>query len=290
MSGVYVFRWWRHDDDGASRRARAAARRRTRGHAAPHSGRSRWVRHGSNHGAARTGRSPGPRPVPVHRCRTRRQHPGALLPRRHGRVAVSTATPPRVRASAREAFEHTLSYFRVRTSANRPATFLLDEVLELRTFESFPGLRHVLRELLQALAESGNRFVLTSRYVARAHRLLARRIGPLRGHSSAGALTERSHRDAAADGRSGRRGSRVPQPNHSGAGRWPRGLRARNQRSHRRRQRPRRRSHLCAHRPADLGRRAHRMVRLSLRDFACIARAATARSKPFWKSSPRKNR
>ena len=45
-------------------------------------------------------------------------------------------------------------------------------MLELRTFESFPGLRHVLRELLHAIAESGNRFVLTSRYVARAHRLL----------------------------------------------------------------------------------------------------------------------
>jgi len=53
-----------------------------------------------------------------------------------------------------------------------PATFLLDEVLELRTFESFPGLRHVLRDLFDALATSNNRFVLTSRYVARAHKLL----------------------------------------------------------------------------------------------------------------------
>ena len=33
-----------------------------------------------------------------------------------------------------------------------PCTFLLDEVLELRTFESFPGLRHVLRDLLEGLA------------------------------------------------------------------------------------------------------------------------------------------
>ena len=32
-----------------------------------------------------------------------------------------------------------------------PATFLLDEFLELRTFESFPGLRSVLRDLLTAL-------------------------------------------------------------------------------------------------------------------------------------------
>jgi hypothetical protein len=76
-------------------------------------------------------------------------------------------------ASARAAFERTLALLaRGRASGDRPATFLLDEVLELRTFESFPGLRHVLRETLQALAESGNRFVLTSRYVARAHRLL----------------------------------------------------------------------------------------------------------------------
>ncbi|MDP1570231.1 MAG: hypothetical protein Q8L86_09525 [Vicinamibacterales bacterium] len=76
-------------------------------------------------------------------------------------------------ASARDAFDQTLAFLaRVRATGDRPAVFLLDEVLELRTFESFPGLRHVLRELLQALAESGNRFVLTSRYVARAHRLL----------------------------------------------------------------------------------------------------------------------
>jgi hypothetical protein len=80
-----------------------------------------------------------------------------------------TADPPR---SARDAFDHTLSYFTRARATDRPATFLLDEVLELRTFESFPGLRHVLRELLQSLSESDNRFVLTSRYVARAHRLL----------------------------------------------------------------------------------------------------------------------
>jgi hypothetical protein len=73
--------------------------------------------------------------------------------------------------SAREAFDRTLRLL-TRTVGDWPATFLLDEILELRTFESFPGLRHVLRELLDALSASGNRFVLTSRYVARAHRLL----------------------------------------------------------------------------------------------------------------------
>ena len=84
--------------------------------------------------------------------------------------------PPGVPAdgptSAREAFDHTLAYLTRARAGDKPATFLLDEVLELRTFESFPGLRHVLRDLMQALAEAGNRFVLTSRYVVRAHRLL----------------------------------------------------------------------------------------------------------------------
>jgi hypothetical protein len=83
------------------------------------------------------------------------------------------AAPQETAASARAAFDRTLALItRARTSGDTPATFLLDEVLELRTFESFPGLRHVLREMLHAMAESGNRFVLTSRYVARAHRLL----------------------------------------------------------------------------------------------------------------------
>jgi hypothetical protein len=93
--------------------------------------------------------------------------------------AAITATSPFPRSSAslvprnaRDAFDHTLSYLSETRALDRPATILLDEVLELRTFESFPGLRHVQRELLQALQESGNRFVLTSRYVARAHRLL----------------------------------------------------------------------------------------------------------------------
>ena len=62
-----------------------------------------------------------------------------------------------------------------RARARRPASrrpILLDEFLELRTFESFPGLRRVLHDCVDGLAASGNRFVLTSRYVARALRLL----------------------------------------------------------------------------------------------------------------------
>jgi len=77
-------------------------------------------------------------------------------------------------ATAREAFDATLAFFdQARAGGGgEPATFLLDEVLELRTFESFPGLRTTLRELIDALAASSNRFILSTRYVARAHRLL----------------------------------------------------------------------------------------------------------------------
>ena len=84
----------------------------------------------------------------------------------------STATQEAAE-SARAAFDRTLALLtQARTSNDGAATFLLDEILELRTFESFPGLRFVLREMLQVMAESGNRFVLTTRYVSRAHRLL----------------------------------------------------------------------------------------------------------------------
>jgi len=74
---------------------------------------------------------------------------------------------------ARAAFDTVLAFFsRARTGSNEPAVFLVDEFLELRTFESFPGLRRVLLEFLDALSASGNRFVVTSRYTARALRLL----------------------------------------------------------------------------------------------------------------------
>jgi hypothetical protein len=93
--------------------------------------------------------------------------------------AVTTASPFRVPpraepASAREAFDAMLAFLDQSRAGggSAPATFLLDEVLELRTFESFPGLRTALRELLKTLAGSSNRFVLTTRYISRAHRLL----------------------------------------------------------------------------------------------------------------------
>ena len=112
----------------------------------------------------------------VHRRRARRDDARAVLlvdPR--VRVAAFRACRRRqpAEAGAREAFDATLAFLdTARASGGGPATFLLDEFLELRTFESFPGLRTVLRDFIGALATSGNRFVLTSRYPARALRLL----------------------------------------------------------------------------------------------------------------------
>jgi hypothetical protein len=74
---------------------------------------------------------------------------------------------------ARPAFDAALAFLdTARPSGDGSATFLLDEFLELRTFESFPGLRTVLRDFVEAVGASGNRFVLTARYTARAVRLL----------------------------------------------------------------------------------------------------------------------
>lgn len=73
----------------------------------------------------------------------------------------------------RESFAAALAFLSTaRDTTGGPVTFLLDEFLEFRTFESFPGLRTVLRDLVAALGASSNRFVLTTRYTARAQRLL----------------------------------------------------------------------------------------------------------------------
>ena len=92
------------------------------------------------------------------------------------------------RRTAREAFDALLAFFdTARAPGGEPCTFLLDEVLELRTFESFPGLRHVLRELLQALAESPQS--LRADHALRRARAsaAARRHGALRGDAPAAA-------------------------------------------------------------------------------------------------------
>lgn len=76
-------------------------------------------------------------------------------------------------ATARDAFKAILLFLvEARATGGSVATFLLDEILELRTFENFPGLRGVMGDLVDTLACCANRFVLTSRYVAHAHRAL----------------------------------------------------------------------------------------------------------------------
>jgi hypothetical protein len=108
--------------------------------------------------------------IDVERC--------ATTPERFLQAVISSSPFPwhaadRKPATARDAFDALLAFFdSARAPGGEPCTFLLDEVLELRTFESFPGLRHVLRDLLEALSGSANRFVLSTRYTARAHRLL----------------------------------------------------------------------------------------------------------------------
>jgi hypothetical protein len=101
----------------------------------------------------------------------------ATTPERFLRAIAGAAPFPGIDAGstrgARAAFDQTLAFVaKARAGGSEPATFLLDEFLELRTFESFPGLRRVLHDLVDGLSASGNRFVLTSRYTARALRLL----------------------------------------------------------------------------------------------------------------------
>ncbi len=94
--------------------------------------------------------------------------------------AVTSASPftmasetPRP-STPREAFDAVLAFLAdARGADGAPAIFLLDEVMEFRTFESFPGLRHALPEVLAALASARNRFALASRYITRAERALS---------------------------------------------------------------------------------------------------------------------
>ena len=76
-------------------------------------------------------------------------------------------------SSTRETYSKILSFLsNARPTETLPATFLIDDILEFKTFENFPGLRDVLQNFLKAVSLSANRFVLTTRYVTRAHRLL----------------------------------------------------------------------------------------------------------------------
>ena len=74
--------------------------------------------------------------------------------------------------TSKAAFDTILGLLDEPAAKGVPRTFLIDEFLELRTFENFPGLRHVQRDTLQRLAASRNHFVLASRFTFRAQRLL----------------------------------------------------------------------------------------------------------------------
>ncbi len=93
---------------------------------------------------------------------------------RHVRVAEDTPglPAPASLSSPREAFDALLALITVvRSSSGRPFTFLLDEVLDLRTFESFPGLKTLMAQTGAALGTSANRFVLATRFRQRGTRL-----------------------------------------------------------------------------------------------------------------------
>lgn len=74
--------------------------------------------------------------------------------------------------SAKMAFERICQFLtHARTDTGDAVTFLLDEALEVRTFESFPGLRGALRDFWHALCDTSNRFVLSTRFMTRTLRL-----------------------------------------------------------------------------------------------------------------------
>jgi len=88
------------------------------------------------------------------------------------RLAPQPAAPPSP-ASSRAAFDALLALFDgTAAQSSGSVTFLIDEFLDIRTFENFPGLRNVPREMVARLAASPARFVLASRFIARTHRLL----------------------------------------------------------------------------------------------------------------------
>ena len=99
------------------------------------------------------------------RCLATTRHVSRLRPAPSGPIV-----PP---SSAREAFDDLMTFFDRSLAANGGApTFLLDDAFDIRTFESFPGLRHVQREVVTRLAASPSTFVLASKFTSRAHRLL----------------------------------------------------------------------------------------------------------------------
>jgi hypothetical protein len=113
--------------------------------------------------------------VDVERCATT---PERFVQALRARSPFACA-PIERKPTPRGAFDEARAFFAgARTPAGQPATFLLDEVLEFRTFESFPGLRRALPELLATLGATPNRFVLASRFPNRAARAVQASTAP----------------------------------------------------------------------------------------------------------------
>ena len=199
-----VYSFGRDDADAAIQLSRAAIARGARRVAVAHSRARRRMRqrpHDAAAAAARTARPHARRSTSTSSARRRRPSGSCARSSASSPFPVSEPAPAGARARVRR--HARLSSCRARTGSGEPATFLLDEFLELRTFESFPGLRRVLHDLVDGLAASGNRFVLTSRYVGAHAAAAARPLGALRSHPHAGADRRRHarHPRAVAAGR-----------------------------------------------------------------------------------------
>ena len=175
---------------------------------------------------ASTSTSSAPRPRRSASCaRSRRSSPFPVSRQRRGasRPARAPRSTRRWRSSAR-----------ARAPAGEPATFLLDEFLELRTFESFPGLRRVLHDLRRR--PGGERQPLRADQPLRRARAApaARSLGAVRSHPHAGARPPRTRSTSSADrrraGRDDAHDARLPRAHRAGARRRPAGLRARARR------------------------------------------------------------
>jgi hypothetical protein len=89
----------------------------------------------------------------------------------HSPFVPGAGSPADRPATARAAYDALLAFLMTAHGpGGAPATFLLDEILEIRTFESFPGLRTALPELARALAHSASHFVVSTRFATRAER------------------------------------------------------------------------------------------------------------------------
>jgi hypothetical protein len=101
--------------------------------------------------------------------------PERFLARVIGESPFAWQEPPGAPSGPRDAYLRALGFFaQARAAGGGPATFLLDEALELRLFESFPGLGGAMADTLTAIADSPNRFVLATKYESRALRALRR--------------------------------------------------------------------------------------------------------------------